>query len=233
MNDLTLLTSLVTNPAAAINSIRERPRFVFPLVITALISAGMIYWFYSVVDFEWLKHQMFDNAPQFQKLPEAQREQAINFMSRNTLMWGGIVGVVVILGAVFSLWATYLLVAGKAAGVRFKFEQWFALACWTTLPAVVLNSIIAALMILTSSDASQLMPDSLRPLSLNELFFHRAIGQPGQSFLAGFDLLSLWTIALTVLGVRIWSQRSLLFSCVFVLAPNILIYGLWALVAFR
>jgi hypothetical protein len=233
MNDLTLLTTLVTSPASAINSIRERPRYLFPLLVAMVISAAMIYWFYSVVDFEWLKHQLFDNAPQFQKLPEAQRAQAMNFMSRNTLMWGGMIGVIVGIGVGFVLWATCLLVAGKITGVRYRFEQWFALACWTAFPAILLNTIIAALMILTSSDTSQLMPDSLRPLSLNELFFHRAMGQPGQSFLSGVDLLNLWSLGLIVLGIRIWSERSWLFSFLFGLSPYVVVYGTWAVFAFR
>jgi hypothetical protein len=233
MNDLTLLTSLVTNPATTINSIRERPRFLFPLLVSMVISAGMIYWFYSVVDFEWLKHQLFDNAPQFQKLSETQRAQAMNFVSHNTLMWGGMIGATVGIGVAFVLWATCLLLAGKVTGVGFKFEQWFALACWTTLPAILLTDIIAALMILTSNDSSQLMPDVLQPLSLNELFFHRAIGQPGQSLLSALSLANLWSLGLTTLGVRLWSQRSWLFSMLFVLLPNVLIYGLWAIIAFR
>jgi hypothetical protein len=233
MNDLALLTSLVTSPATTLNSIRERPRFLFPLLVVMIITAGMIYWFYSVVDFEWLKHQLFDNAPQFQKLPEAQRAQAMNFVSRNTMMWGGMIGAIIGIGIAFVLWAACLLLAGKITGVRFKFEQWFALACWTALPAILLNNIIAALIILTSNDSSQLMPDSLQPLSLNELFFHRAMGQPGQSLLSALGLANLWSLGLTALGVRLWSQRSWLFSLLFVLTPNVLIYGLWAVIAFR
>ncbi|HEX2585160.1 MAG TPA: hypothetical protein VHL14_08505, partial [Steroidobacteraceae bacterium] len=78
-----------------------------------------------------------------------------------------------------------------------------------------------------------LSPNALKPLSLNELLFHRAMGQPGQSLLASFDLLSLWSMVLLVLGIRVWSQRSWLFSVLFALMPTIVIYGIWAMVAFK
>src|SRR5690348_17393227 len=125
MQDLTLLTAMVTNPSSAINSIRERPRFWLPLIISTLLIAGMIYWYYSAVDFEWLKHQLFDNAPQMQKLSEEQRSQAMHFMSRNMMMWSGVIGAVVVIGVAFVLSATYLLVAGNVSGVRYRFKQWF------------------------------------------------------------------------------------------------------------
>jgi len=233
MNDLTLLISMVTSPSAAMMALREKPRFWFPLIITLLLSAGMIYWYYSAVDIEWLKHQLFDNAPQMQKLPEAQRTQAMAFVSRNSLVWGGMLGATFGISVIFVLQATYFVLAGKVTGVRYSFKQWFALTCWTTLPAVLISTIIAALMILTSSDASQLSPGALKPLTLNELFFQRAIGQPGQSLLASFDLLNLWSMGLIVVGVRSWTQRSWWFSAVFALVLTVVIYGVWAFFAFR
>jgi len=124
-------------------------------------------------------------------------------------------------------------VAGNVTKVRYSFKQWFALTCWTTLPSVLISTIIAALMILTSSDVTQLSPNALKPLTLNELFFHRAMGQPGQSLLASFDLLSLWSMGLLVVGVRAWSQRSWLFCTLFALVPTIVIYGVWSLFAFK
>lgn len=233
MNDLTLLATLVTTPSSAINTIRERPRILFPLLVAMLLSAAMIYWYYSTVDFEWLKHQLFDNAPQMQKLSAEQRAKAMNFMSRNAMMWSGIIGAFIVIGVMFVLSATYLLVAGNVSGVRYRFQQWFALACWTALPPILLGIVISVVMRLISNDTSQLTPDSLRPLSLNELFFHRAMGEPGQSLLASFDLLSLWSMGLMVLGVRLWSQRSWLFALIFALSPYVVIYGVWAFFAFK
>jgi hypothetical protein len=36
-----------------------------------------------------------------------------------------------------------------------------------------------------------------------------------------------------IIGVRAWSQRSWFFSATFVLLPIVLIYALWAFLAFR
>jgi hypothetical protein len=34
-------------------------------------------------------------------------------------------------------------------------------------------------------------------------------------------------------GVRTWSGRSWLFSCIFALLPYVLIYGIWAFISLR
>lgn len=233
MNNLTLLTALVTTPSAALTSLRERPRFWFPLLVALLLSVGLIYWYYSVVDIDWLKQQLFSNAPQFQQLSEVQRTQALSMVTRKALVGGGMAGAAVMIGLLFVVQATYMLVAGKITGVRHSFKQWFALTCWTALPAILLGSLVAALMIVLSNDASQLAPGALKPLSLDELFFHLPIGQPGQSLLASFDLISVWAMGLSILGVRLWSRRSWLFSTIFALLPALLIYGVWAFFAFK
>jgi len=233
MNNLHELVTLITNPGSALMTLRERPRFWFPLLTILLLSAGLIYWYYSAVDIEWLKQQLYANMPQFQQMADEQRTKVLSVVTRNTLLWGGMAGAVVMIALLFVFQAVYLLVAGKVTGVGHTFKQWFALTCWTALPATLLSSLISALMILLSNDVSQLAPGALKPLTLNELFFHLPIGQPGQSLLAAFDLLSLWTLGLLVLAVHLWSRRSWFFSTVFALLPTVLIYGVWSWLAFK
>ena len=233
MDNFSFLAELITSPTTALAKLRERPRVLFPLLSCLLLTAGVIFWYYSTVDVEWLKHELFDAAPQFQKLSEEQRTQALKVVSRNSMLWGGMAAATVSVTVLFALQAVYQLFAGKITGIGRTFKQWFALTCWTALPTALLSSIITALMILISHDASQLSPGELRPLSLNELFFHLSIGQPGQSLLASFDFISLWALALGVIGVQVWSKRSWLFSVIFTLLPTVVVYGVWSLLAFR
>ena len=73
----------------------------------------------------------------------------------------------------------------------------------------------------------------LQVLSLNNLLFHRAPGEPGYSLLITINLLQLVGLYLSALGVRIWSGRSWLFSAVFAWLPWVLICGFWAWFAWR
>ena len=55
MNNLALAGALATAPSTAFAELRERPRFWFPLLLVVLTTAAIVYWYYSIVDIEWLK----------------------------------------------------------------------------------------------------------------------------------------------------------------------------------
>ena len=59
MNNLDLSVALATAPSSAFADLRERPRFWFPLLLVMLSTAGMAFWYYSIVDIEWFKEAMF------------------------------------------------------------------------------------------------------------------------------------------------------------------------------
>ncbi len=63
---------------------------------------------------------------------------------------------------------------------------------------------------------------------MNALFFHRAVGESGFSLFNALNLVQFVTLYLSVLGVKVWSGRSWLFSILFIGIPWVLIYGIWA-----
>jgi hypothetical protein len=231
MNDLALAGTLATAPSSAFAELRERPRFWFPLLLVTLCAAGMMFWYYSVVDIEWLKDLMFSNNPKVQALPEAQRAQSMAMIGRNTLLWGSTIGVLFAIPIWFVLQSLYLLLAAKVTKLPLGFKHWFAFSCWTLLPAL-LNTVVAAIFLLIS-DTRQMSPGILQPLSLNELLLHRPFGSPGQQFFEALTIPSVWSWILMIIGVRAWSQRSWTFSAIFVLIPIVLLYGIWGFFAFR
>jgi hypothetical protein len=228
MNDIALSVALATAPSSAFGELRARPRFWFPLLLVIICTAAMAWWYYSVVDIDWLKDLMFDNNPGL--LPE-QRAAAMGMVTRTTLLWGALVGTVIAVPVFFLLQALFLLLAAKITHVSLGFKHWFALACWAALPAL-LGMVVAAIF-LVLSDTAQMAPGILQPLSLNELFAHRPTGSPGQAFLEGVGIPGFLSWALLIIGVRTWSQRSWSFSAIFVLVPIVVIYGLWAFFSFR
>ena len=77
----------------------------------------------------------------------------------------------------YLLVSVYYLLAGKVTNVQRSFRQWFALACWTSMPSLL--AIIPAAFVLLTATTAQIDQAELQPLSLNALFFHRAFGEPG------------------------------------------------------
>jgi uncharacterized membrane protein YhdT len=231
MNDLAVATALATSPTTAFTELRERPRFWFPLLALVISTAVMIVWYYSVVDIDWLKEQMFGNNPDMQKLPAEQRAAAMQFVGKNTMMIGGIVGATIAIPVVYLINSLYLLLAAKVTKIPIGFKHWFTLTCWSALPGL-LGAVAAIIMRLLRSN-DQVGPGILQPLGLNELFFHRPLGSPGQGWLDALNIPAMLGWILAIIGLRTWSQRSWLFSTVVILIPAVLIFGIWAMFAFR
>jgi hypothetical protein len=216
---------LVTSPGKAFAALKESPLFALPMWLLILCTAGTLALYYAGVDIAWMQDQMATQA-------KLNPDQAAAFrISRPVILWGSVIGVVVALMVVQLISALYFLVAGNITNVRYSFRHWFAFSWWVGTPQIL--GAIPALLILLLTDTSQLDASALNPLSLNELVFHRKLGEPGYSFLTSIGLIHIAVWWLSVVGLKVWSGRSTLFCAVFALLPSVLIYGIWALFAFR
>ncbi len=231
MNNIALATALATAPSTAYQELRERPRFWFPLLLVVLSTAGIVYWYYSAVDIEWLKDAMYGNNADMQKLPEEERAQAMAMVGRNTLLWGSVIGTLLVLPLFFVLQSLYLLLAAKVTKLPQGFKHWFAFTSWSALP-LLLGNVVAAILLLMS-DSPQISPSMMQPLSLNELLLHRPMGSPGHAIFEALNIPGILSWILMIIGVRTWSQRSWAFSSLFILLPAVVIFGIWAFFAFR
>ncbi len=233
MNNLAISVALATAPSSAFEELRARPRFWFPLLLLLASTLAIMFWYYSIVDIEWFKDAMFGNNPDVQKLPEDQRAAMLGMYTRNTLLWGSMIGVFFFMSVMFLVTALYLLLAAKVTKLPrdLRFKHWFAFACWTMLPTL-LSNVIAAIM-LGLSDTPQMSPSALAPLSLNALVFQVPMSGAGYSLLESLTIPNLLGWALMIIGVQVWTQRSWAFSAAFILVPIVVIYGVWAFFAFR
>lgn len=231
MNNLELTGALATAPSSAFAELRERPRFWFPLLLVVVAAVGLTYWYYSIVDIEWLKDTMYSNNPDIAALPDDKRAAAMSMLGRNTMLWSSVVAMCVVIPVVFLLQALYLMVAAKVTKLSPGFKHWFALSCWSALPAL-LGSIVGAILLILA-DSTQIAPSVLQPLSLNELLFHVPQGGNGYKLFESLSIPAFLSWALMIIGVRVWSQRSWVFSATMVLLPWVIIYGISAFFAFR
>lgn len=231
MNNVELAVALATAPSSAFTELRERPRFWFPLLLLVLTTAAVTFWYYSIVDFEWFKDTVIGSNPELQKLSEAERAQAMSMYGRNMLLWGSLIGVFVATPAALAVQGLYWLIAAKITKLSPGYKHWFSFAAWTSLPLLIGTVVSAIFLIL--ADSPQIDPGTMAPLSLNELILHRPFGSPGLTLLQTLGIPAFLSWALMIIGVHVWSQRSWLFSAVFVLLPSAVFYGLWAFFAFR
>ena len=226
-----LVGSIFTAPRAAFLELRERPRWLLPLLALLVGTVGVMAWYYATVDIAWLGEHVIDNAARQRPMPEAARTKALATMTRPVMMGSALVATTLFLLLARVLEAGYFSLAGKITNVQYSYRHWLALAWWSGLPHVLSILVVAGYLLVAPT--TQIAAEDLQLLSLNELFFHRSAGEPGYTLLVSITLLHPWVWALTVIGVRAWSGRSLLFSTVFGLLPTALVYAGWALFAFR
>jgi hypothetical protein len=232
LNNITLAGLFIASPSAAFAELRERPRFLFPLIALVVATGAVTAWYYSIVDYEWLKDHLVTINKPLQAMSEAERAKTLSMMSQKMILATNVIGVAVFFPAVLALQAAYCMLAGKITNVQQSFLHWFALLSWSNIP--VLAGAAASLALLVSQSGPVQMDQlELQLLSLNELFFHRGPTDAGYDLLSGMGLISFWVWGLAIAGVRAWSKRSWLFSALFVLLPFIVIYGVLAFLAFK
>ena len=225
MNSFALLQALAFEPKKAFAALAERPRVLFPIVLLVVATVGILFWYFSVVDMPWLLDQARSGSQRAGRMSEEQR-RTMRALLPAILKWGSLVTGAIWVVALRLLEALYYMLAGKITNVQRSYKQWLALAAWSSLPSV-LGAIPAAVVLLTTT-TTQFSQSDLQTLSLNALFFHRAFGEPGYALLSQVGLPDFLSMLLAVLGVRVWSGRSWLFSTVFALLLSAVILGLWA-----
>lgn len=230
MNSLGILQALVFEPKRAFTELAERPRILFPLLLLLAGTAGLVFWYYQVVDLAWLTDQQLRARGSARQMTEAQLEAVVKAASENAGITGVVAAIVTALALTlaYALVSAYYLLAGKITNVQRSFRQWFSLACWTSMPSLL--TVITGAVVLAMATSTQIQDSDLRVLSLNSLLFHKAQGEPGYALLSYVGLPELLSMYLAIMGIRVWSGRSWLFSAVFALLPVAVIGGIVAMV---
>ncbi len=218
---------MFTSPSKAFAELKQKPVFALPMWLTLIGTTAITAWYYSKVDIAWLQDQLVAAA----HVPAEQQQQVAARFSRPILLWSSVIATPIVLFIIISIGSWYFVLVGNLTNIRSSFRHWFAFNWWAGSPQII--ACIPSLLILALSRSTQISSSALQPLSLNELVFHRAAGTPGYSLLSALGLVQVVALWLTYIGVRVWSGRSTLFCLVFTLLPTVLIYGIWALFAFR
>ncbi|RJG19098.1 YIP1 family protein [Massilia cavernae] len=213
---------ILVEPSKAFAAIRERSHTWLPLLTVMFGSALMIWWYFQTVDFAWLMNHTMASQPD---MTDEQRQAAQGIMSQTTMGWMSVAGALIVTPVIYAIFALYYLLAGKFLGSDISFGKWFALTAWASLPRLLVLPLMA-MQIMTSG--GQVPMEDLSMTSLNFLLFQLPQSHPWAGFLTNIDLAMLWSVVLSVIGLRVWTARSLATCVTISLLPLVLVFGLWA-----
>jgi hypothetical protein len=233
VTNLEILQALVFEPRKAFAELAERPKYWFPLLLLLVATLLTTVWYTSKVDLAWAADRQIHHSVFSSNLSEDQIQQAVKAAEgrRGLQISISVIAIAIVLPVVVMVAALYNQLVGKMVGFERTFRQWFAFVCWCAIPSAL--AAVPAALVLATTDTSQIGQEALKPLSLNSLFFHRAIGEPGFSLFTNFDLFQVATMYLSLVGLKVWSGRSWLFCVLFIGIPWLLIYGPWAWFSLR
>ncbi len=224
-SSVAIAINILTSPTEAFRALEARPTKIFPLALVVLSTFAVLFWYYSIVDFDWF---VDDALSQLNNLSETQLEAArerMQSMSPTMFKWFGLLGSTFGLLAMYFLQSAYLSIASALNGDKYRFSHWFSMTVWTNLPAVL--GAIGMMVTILLSPNGQLSAYELNPLTLANLGMSSA-NSSVQTLMNSLNLLMFWSIGLTVIAYKQWVRASWPRTLAIVLAPYILIFGIWS-----
>lgn len=221
---LNTAVNILTSPAEAFRELEQRPTKLFPLAIIMLSTMAVMFWYFTIIDFDWY----IDDSLAIANIDEDQMEAArdtMQSMSQTTFKMIGTFGGAAGLLVVWTIQAVYLSLASALNGDRFKFTHWFSLILWTALPRLL--SIVGMAVTIALSPNGQLSAFDLDPLTLTNLGMQSSNGSV-EMIMNSLNLTMIWSVVLILLAYKQWLESSWLKAATIVLAPYILIFGVWA-----
>lgn len=208
-------------PKQAFEALKEKGHVWSPLLLLIVLTAVVMFWYVHTVDFAWLIDRMVSADPGMK--PEA-REAMRKMFSPTFLTASTVGGSLIGMPIEYALYALYYLIVSKLMGSEIGYSKWFAFAAWTSVPSLLALPLMA-LQIATGH--GQIALEELNMMSFNFLLFHLPAGNAWATLATSLSLTTIWTAALSVIGLRSWTDRSTA-SCVFAaLLPFAVVYGIW------
>lgn len=221
------LIDIYVDPKKALSAADERSGWtMLPLALVLMVPAVMVAYYFQTVDFNWFIDQMAAASPE--EFPEEARE----FLSPTVMMTTGVIGATIsgLVGVVLNGLYLHFLAKITTTDSR-KYSAWFRLAVWAAMPAAIIG-VLAALLNYMLAGTNQVGLDDLAFYSVNSLFTHIPMGQPGASVMNALTPFTLWTVALTGTGLHLWTGRTMGKSLILAAIPAIIVYSVWSVVSF-
>ena len=223
MNATHMIANVVFDPAKAFRDALQRPAAWWPLLAVLGGSALIYLLYFMTVDFPWfVEHTLKANA----EFTDEQREAARGLLKPMMITVSSLLATLVVPTAMFALTALYYLLVGQVLGHGVSYGKWFAFCVWTSVPRILAFPLM---LYQIASSHGQVAIEDLSMMSLNFLLLHAPNDHPWASLASTLDLTFAWSMAVSVIGFRVWTGERWRTSLVVNAIPCLAVYGLWAL----
>ncbi len=224
MNAISHLWGILLEPAKSWQALSAKTHALLPLLLMIIGQAAMIYVYYQHVDGNWVIEQTIAG------MKDASSDEiaaARNAMSVPMMMWGGIIGSFIGMPIVMAVFALYFHLVAKTMGHERSYGQWFGFTVWQSWPSII-NVVIGLILILTAS-SPEIAVSTMSATSFANLL-GLTVDNPWHSLLSAISLLMFWQLWIGMVGFRTWTGRPDSTSLMVVIAPSVVIFGIWALI---
>ena len=214
-----MFSNTITDPTKVFDSIKLKNSFMAPLLINLLLASFTFYLYYDQLDAAWFIDYIISVTPE--ELAPDQIEAMRKNVNPDMMKYFVPVVVAVIVVVLILLQALVLHIIGNVRNNDVSYGEWFALICWSSVPAILLG--IMVILNLSIGDNSQLRPEFLNPISIATLF---DLEMPGNfnKFMSMLSIITFWSIYLVASGVQRWSNSSTIASYLVALSSFALLW---------
>ena len=219
------LVDIVADPKKALRAVEGEGWIWLPLILLIAIPALVTTHYFQTVDFNWVVDQLI--ASSGGDMPEEARD----FLTPQTMMISTVIGQVVGMPLILAITALYFLLVNKFTSANeMGFKNWFSLVVWAAVPMLLAS--IAMFVYYVTAGTNQVGLEELNFFSLNALLTQYPMGHKAATFMSSISLFTFWNIGLLTLGLVLWTKRTWAKSLMIVVAPYVVIYGVWSFSAF-
>ena len=212
-------------PRDAFASLKEKPRFLWALLLL-MTGVGLVQFLYlNGVDIEWFYEQQLAARPD---MTDAQVEQSVRFLTsfpQAALAAVGVVGGALSIAIVMLVQALYFRIVSAITRDGLSYKRLFTLVCWSSIPTVL--SSLAQIVNLVVSDVSLMPPTRVNPLAFWGLLNLEPMGAGTfDTILMSYDPITVWALALLILGYRVFSGKDWTSATLIALLPTAVVFSL-------
>jgi hypothetical protein len=221
------LINIFLEPGKVFAALKEKPTFLVPALLAAVLTALAATLYFLNVDAEWFASQQLQAMAG--EMSKAELEQMGRMMpGARTMAWFTAPMVLLTVALSYVVFAFYYWLAGKVTGNAMSYRQGLALVAWSSMPMVI-GAVLALVAVFTSSPQSTF--ESMQLLSIDPLLVQLPMDHDWSRLAKSFSLLNFWVWFLGALGWKTWFRTGWGQALAVVLLPSILIYGGMALFA--
>jgi hypothetical protein len=219
------LVNIFLEPRKTLEDVRPHTSWLwYPLLLAigALVVAFIYY--YGTADWDVIRQQQADVLSTYNLTKDQIAESLANLTRTKLILQTGI-GVTIFLFVVYLIQALYLFLAAKVVGADVQgYGAWLNFTAWTYFPSFLGSLATLVANIVYGKEATFASVDVT---SLNTLIFKLPMDDKWFGLANSLHLALFWSFALLVIGFAAWTKKSLGKSAAIVLAPHVLIYGIW------